>query len=163
MSERWDGYFLRLCIQTARMSKDPNTQVGAVIIGPDRELRSSGFNGFPRGISDTPERLSDRDVKNALMVHAEQNAVFNACRVGVSLKGCTMYLVATDGSGNVWGGPPCSTHCTPALVQVGIVEVVTVPFKTGESKWRTSIEQAREMLAEVGINYREVSNMDFGK
>lgn len=58
---RWDRHFLRLAAEHARMSKDPSTKVGAVIVGPDREIRSAGFNGFPRGIEDTDERLHDRE------------------------------------------------------------------------------------------------------
>lgn len=156
MTDRWDQHFLRQCLECASMSKDPNTRVGAVIVGPDKEPRSDGFNGFPRGIADTVARLADREVKNSLMVHAEQNAIYNAARVGTSLKGCTMYLACTDDSGQIWGGPPCSTHCTPGLIQVGIVEVVTYPFKEGDSNWRENIEKARRMLLEAGIRYREV-------
>ena len=74
MSERWDRYFLDLALLNAQMSKDPSTKVGAVIVGPDREVRSMGFNGFPRGIADTRERLECREVKLDLVVHAEMNA-----------------------------------------------------------------------------------------
>lgn len=103
MSERWDRHFLELALVNARMSKDPKTKVGAVIVGPDREVRAMGFNGFPRGIADTPARLEDRDLKLKLVVHAEMNAILNAVRVGVSVKGCTLYLAATDASGAVLG------------------------------------------------------------
>lgn len=155
MIDRWDGIFMRKALDWARDSKDPNTQVGAVIIGPDRETRSTGFNGFPRGIADTAERLSDRSMKNRLMVHAERNAICSAALVGVSLKGCTLYLAATDLTGKVWGGCPC-TACTIELIQAGITEVVSYPFKAGPSAWRDDVEFARGLLAEAGIKYREV-------
>lgn len=112
---KWHTHFLDIALACARMSKDPNTQVGAVIIGPDREIRSTGFNGLPRGIADTPERLMYRDTKLRLIVHAEMNAVLNAARHGVALKGCILYLACTDASGKVWGGPPC-TRCTVELI-----------------------------------------------
>lgn len=51
---RWDRHFITLALENARMSKDPATQAGAVIVGPDREVRSMGYNGLPRGIADTP-------------------------------------------------------------------------------------------------------------
>lgn len=152
---RWDEHFLRLTLEHASMSKDPSTRVGAVIVGPDREIRSSGFNGFPRGIADTPERLSDRDTKLSLVVHAEMNAVLNAARTGTPLKGCTLYLSATDHSGLVWGGPPC-TRCTVEIIQSGISEIVTRPFKSVPSRWKESIETARSLLTEAGLSYREV-------
>ena len=111
MSTRWDNHFLRLAQVHAEMSKDPNTRVGAVIVGPDREIRATGFNGFPRRICDDPVRLQDRETKLQLVVHAECNAICAAARVGVPLLGCTLYLAATDDTGAVWGGPPC-TRCT---------------------------------------------------
>ncbi len=40
----------------ASLSKDPSTQVGALIVGPAGEIRSSGWNGFPRGVRDDPAR-----------------------------------------------------------------------------------------------------------
>lgn len=153
-SERWDHHWLGDCLHHARMSKDPNTKVGAVIIGPDRETRSTGFNGFPRGIADNAERLADRDRKNLLMVHAERNAIYNAARIGTALKGCTLYVACMDDSG-WWSGPPC-VQCTLALIQTGITEVVGWPFKAGASNWKDNIEQARLLLAEAGIEYREV-------
>ena len=153
--DKWDQHWLGDCLHHAKMSKDPNTSVGAVIIGPDRETRSTGFNGFPRNIADTAERLSVRETKNHLIVHAEHNAILNAARIGTPLKGCTLYVACTDESGLFWSGPPC-VQCTLAVIQAGIVEVVGWPFKDGESKWRESIEQARLLLTEAGIRYREV-------
>lgn len=152
---RWDQAFLRQALEWAKMSKDPRTQVGAVIVGKDRETLATGFNGFPRGIEDSAERLCDREKKNRLMVHAERNAILNAARIGVALKGSTLYLVATDPSGNVWGGPPC-TACTIEVIQAGVIEIVSLPFKEGPSAWRDDVEFARQLLVEAGVNYREV-------
>lgn len=156
MSERWDRHFLESALHKSRMSKDPSTRVGAVIVGPDREERSSGFNGLPRGIADTPERLNDRDTKLKLIVHAELNAICNAARIGVSVKGCTLFLAASDNTGIVWGGPPC-TRCTVEIIQAGISEIVSYPFKSVPSRWKDDIEFARLILTEAGIIYREVS------
>ena len=154
MSERWDRHFLQLAVVVAHMSKDPNTQVGAVIVGPDREVRSTGFNGLPRALRDTPERLNDRETKLALVVHAEMNAIVNAARIGVPLKGCGMYIAATDDTGALWGGPGC-TRCVLHMMQAGIIEVVTYPLKV-DSKWRANLEAARDLLGAGGLTYREV-------
>jgi dCMP deaminase len=141
------------------MSKDPSTRVGAVIVGPDREVRSVGFNGFPRGIEDTTARLSDSDLKNRLVVHGEMNAVLAAARVGIPLKGCTIYLAAMNAvTGKLWGGPPC-VRCTVELIQAGITGVVTWPFKDVPSKWKEDIEFARTLLQEAGVSYREVTQL----
>ena len=156
-ADRWDQHFLRLALSHAQMSKDPNTKGGAIIVGPDREIRSAGFNGLPRGIADTPQRLHDRDMKLRLVVHGEMNAILAAARVGVPLKGCKLYLSCTDASGSVWGGPPC-TRCTVEIIQAGITHVVSSPIKAVPSKWHTDLHFARSLLQEAGITYQEVAD-----
>lgn len=151
---KWDLHFLGMCLFHSRMSKDPNTRVGSVIVGPDHELLSAGFNGFPRGIADTPERLADRDLKLKLVVHAEMNALLAGARTGMNLKGCTLYLACTDASGDIWGGPPC-TRCMVEIIQVGIKEIVSIPQKTTPSRWKDDIRFARSLVEEAKIIYRE--------
>lgn len=158
-ADTWDRHFIDMALLCASMSKDPRTQVGAVIIGPDREVRSTGFNGFPRGVADTLERLHNKETKLRLIVHAEVNAILNAARVGIPLKGCTLYLACTDDSGGIWGGPPC-TRCSLDVIQAGIVRVISLPFKAGESTWAADIAAARDLLREAGVIYREFSNAD---
>lgn len=155
MSKRWDEYFLCMAGVTSLMSKDPSTKVGSVIVDQDRIVVATGFNGFPRGISDTEARLVNRDIKLKLVVHAEMNAILAAARRGVCLNGCALYLAATDSSGLVWGGPPC-TRCTVEIIQAGISEIVAHPFKSVPSKWKDDIEMSRELLVEAGVIYREV-------
>ncbi len=155
MSERWDRHFLRLALLHSEMSKDPRTRVGSVIVGPDKEVRSAGFNGFPRGVADTNERLADKEMKLKLVVHAEMNAVLAAARVGVPLKGCTLYIAATDDSKLVWGGPPC-TRCTVEVIQAGIVEIVSYRQKPVASSWHADLAIAHSLIQEVGISYREI-------
>lgn len=155
MSERWDRHFLGMALYHSRLSKDPSTQVGSVIVGLDHEILSAGFNGFPRGIADTPERLNDRDTKLKLVVHAEMNALLAAARTGMRLKGCTLYLAATDDSGMVWGGSPC-TRCTVEIIQVGISEIVSYPIKSAPSRWKEDLVFSRSLIDEAGIKYREL-------
>ena len=85
VSNKWDIRFLELAKHISGWSKDPSTKVGCVVVGEDREIRSTGFNGFPRGISDDNERLTDRNQKYPLICHAEENAIMHAARIGVSL------------------------------------------------------------------------------
>ena len=63
MSTKWDQRFLKLAEHISGWSKDPSTKVGCVVVGEDREIRSTGFNGFPRGIADDAARLEDREQK----------------------------------------------------------------------------------------------------
>lgn len=156
MSEKWDRHFLGMALYYSKLSKDPSTRVGSVIVGPDREILSAGFNGFPRGIADTEERLNDRDTKLKLVVHAEMNALLAAARTGMRLKGCTLYLAATDETGLIWGGPPC-TRCVVEIIQVGICEIVSYPVKAVPSRWHEDLATARKLIDEAGIKYREIS------
>ena len=79
----WGDRYIHLAKEISTWSKDPSTKVGAVVIGNNGEVLSQGYNGFPRGIKDTPQRLKDREKKYNLVVHAEMNAIYNA-----SLKWC---------------------------------------------------------------------------
>ena len=63
------------CEWASRLSKDPSTKVGAMILRPDKSIASMGRNGFPPGIRDTFERLADRELKYPLTIHAEDNAI----------------------------------------------------------------------------------------
>jgi deoxycytidylate deaminase len=70
-------------------SKDPVTRVGAVIVGSNKEIRSTGFNGLPRGIADTKLRYDDKEFKIMAVNHAEENAILNCALNDVATKGCT--------------------------------------------------------------------------
>ena len=145
MSEKWDRRFLALSSHIAAWSKDPSTQVGCVVVGIDREIRSTGFNGLPRGIEDTHERLHDRELKYPLICHAEENAIMHAARVGLSLRGCTAYVT--------W--PPC-TRCARSLVQAGVSEVVFPDKLEIPERWRADFEMSLDMLREAGLHVRAV-------
>jgi dCMP deaminase len=108
----WDRYYLDICHAVAARSKDPNTQLGCVIVGPAHEIRSTGYNSFPRGIrDDVPERLV-RPHKYLWIEHAERNAICNAARAGTATEGCTLYVEIM----------PCM-DCARAIVQAGIIDV----------------------------------------
>ena len=151
----WDDYFLHLASQVLLKSKDPSTKVGAIITDDKHSIIATGFNGFPRSIEDTEDRLNNRDMKLKLVVHAEMNAVFNAARSGIALKGCTLYLAATDSTGLVWGGPPCS-RCSVEVIQTGINTIISYPKKAVPSRWHEDLVLSESLLNEAGVDYREV-------
>ena len=143
MSEKWDKRFLALAAHISTWSKDPSTKVGCVVVGEDREIRSTGFNGFPRGIKDDEERLSDREKKYPLICHAEENAIMHAARTGISLKGNTAYVT--------W--PPCS-RCTRSLIQAGVSEVVYPANINIPDRWQDDFATASAMMEEAGVKVR---------
>lgn len=87
--DKWDRRFLNLAKEVSTWSHDPSTKVGAVIVDQEGRIVSTGYNGFPRGVEDSPERYEDRDLKLAITVHAELNAITFARR---NLEGCTIYV-----------------------------------------------------------------------
>ena len=147
MGNKWDLRFLHLASHISDWSKDPSTKVGCVVVGSDREIRSTGFNGFPRGIKDTSERLDDREQKYPLICHAEENAIMHAARVGVSLKGCVAYVT--------W--PPC-TRCARSLIQAGVVEVVFPEDIDVPERWVAAFDMSMSMMKEAGLEVRSVSS-----
>ena len=145
MSDKWDQRFIDLAFHLSGWSKDPSTKVGCVVVGEDREIRSTGFNGFPRGISDDNERLTDRAKKYPLICHAEENAIMHAARIAVSLKGNTAFVT--------W--PPCS-RCARSLIQAGIKEVVYPTPQEIPERWLEDFETSSGMLKEAGVLVRTV-------
>jgi dCMP deaminase len=136
----WDQRFVALAAHIGQWSKDPSTKVGCVIVGADREIRSTGYNGLPRGVTDTDERLHDRELKLQLVCHAEENAVLHAARIGVSLRDCVVY---------VHPFPPC-VRCARMLIQAGVSAVV---YSAGiiPERWYADFMLARTLLQEAGI------------
>ena len=78
MIDKWHLRFLRLAREVSSWSKDPSTQVGCVIVDQSKRVISLGFNGLPAGLHDTAGRLLDRELKLALTIHAEENALLFA-------------------------------------------------------------------------------------
>ena len=141
----WDNYFMLIATACAAKSKDPSTKVGSIIVGPDRNVLTTGFNGFPRGVLDTEERLNDRKTKLALIAHAERNAMDQAARHGISLRGSTLYVTPI---------PPCA-ECAKSIIQSGIVRVVCPPIDPCHA-WHDSTMLAFQMFEEAGIRVDEI-------
>ena len=166
LSAKWHRHYLQLALLCATMSKDPSTQVGAVLVNPrTNAVISTGFNGLPRGIADTPARLQDRDAKLALVVHAELNAILNAARSSSgSTEGATLYIAACEARSSAqdealpvppWGGPPC-VRCTVHVINAGITQIISYPRKAVPSRWAADLDQAQALLQEAGVAYIEV-------
>ncbi len=139
MSKKWDTRFLGLAAHVSCWSKDPSSQVGAVITDGNR-IVSLGYNGFAAGVVDSPERLTDRNCKLNLTIHAEENAMIFAKR---DLRGCTVYVTH----------PPCP-RCASKLIQDEIRRVVFItPSEDFLSRWADDLELSYQMYAEADIEY----------
>lgn len=136
--------FMPLAETIATFSKDPSTKVGAVIIDADCNVLAMGFNGFPRGVADTDERLCHKTTKYALVVHAEANAIAASARTGRRLEGATIVVSSLF---------PC-VDCAGLIAQAGIKKVIAP--RIANERWKESNELARVIFTEAGLEIREV-------
>ncbi len=145
MLDKWDHRFLGLAKHISNWSKDPSTQVGAVITHTrSKRVVSMGFNGFPAGVEDTWERLDDRGTKYEMVVHAVQNALMFA---GDRAEGCNLY---------VHPRPPCA-RCAVMIIQAGISRVVCDQPNFDHERWGEVAKIADTMFREAGLelDYRQ--------
>lgn len=135
--DKWVVRHLELCDVVSTWSKDPSSQFGCFITDSKHRPLGYGFNGFPRGFQDLPERWNDRPFKYAHVIHAEENAIINSTG---SLDGAIAYV----------NGCPCSS-CMGKLAQTGIVEVWSwVP--TGDYLKRWSVKDPLTVAHECGVS-----------
>jgi len=146
MTEKWDKRFLELAKLISTWSKDPSTKVGCVIINSSRSIISTGYNGFPRGIEDSDERLNNRELKYSIVCHAEENALLHAANIGVSLKNCIAYCT--------W--PPC-TRCARSLIQVGVKEIVYPDNITIPERWINDFKLSDSLFNEAAVITRRIN------
>lgn len=135
----WDDYFMLLAQAAAFKSKDVRQVVGCVVVGPHRNVLTTGFNGFPRGVQETDERMLDKPTKLLFIAHAERNAMDQAARHGISLHGASMFVTKH----------PCN-ECAKSIIQAGIQRVVCPPL-SADSSWSESARLAKTMLDEAQV------------
>lgn len=114
--ESWFTYFNTIARQVATRSKDPSTQVGAVIVNENYDIVSTGYNGFPPAVRDTEERWQ-RPLKYEFVVHAEMNAIARAARFGKHTEGGTLFCTHI----------PC-VNCAKAVIAAGVKGVYYSDF-----------------------------------
>ncbi len=142
--DMWDLRFLKLSFLVASWSKDPSTKTGAVIVRPDRTVCALGYNGFPRGIDDSEERLIDRDQKYRMTVHCEMNALLTARE---PVAGYTLYTT-----------PFISCErCAMHVIQAGITRCVApTPSKDILARWGEHMTHVRNAYEEAEIELVEI-------
>ena len=114
----WHDYFLGIASAVAARSRDPHTQIGAVVVDSGRHVVSTGYNGPPPGLNDKALDWSrgkdSRSGKYRFLLHAEINALLHA---RCDLRGCTLYVT----------GHPCHS-CAKAIAAAGIGLLVYRPM-----------------------------------
>ena len=145
--QAWNERFMRLALEVSTWSKDPSTQVGCVLV-KNKKVLSTGYNGFPKNISDDLNRLCNREEKYEITVHAEVNAVTTAALHGVSTDGATAYVTFN----------PCS-RCASVLINAGINEVFSYGGSQIPERWLQNFILASKILAEAGVKYSVISTL----
>lgn len=136
----WDEFFMGTAELSARRSKDPNTQVGACIVGENNKVLGVGYNGFPRGCSD--ESFSwERPEKYLYVVHAEVNCIMNVNNFDL-VKGSTLYTTLF----------PCN-ECAKIVIQAGIKHIVYL-----DDKYEGTPEDvaAKKMFESSGVTWTKM-------
>ena len=139
----WDEYLMGLVYEVSKKSKDLSTNIGAVIVGEDNEILSTGYNSFPMGAKDDLLERQQRPLKYDYFEHAERNAIYLAARNGHKLKHSKLYT----------NGIPCM-NCARGLIQSGIHTIVTHSLweeKFIHESWLQELERSKELLLECGI------------
>lgn len=132
-----DSKFIHTAIALAAIWSKDTTKVAAVAVGEMRNQVAWGYNGFPPGVADSPERIADRTVKLSLTLHAEVNALANA-RFDVH----TLYVTH----------PPCANCALHILSRRTVKRVVYWDNDDLDTtRWGESLAQARAVLAEGGV------------
>ena len=124
MFTKWDHRFMEMAqlVSTWASCYQEERKVGAVIV-KDKRVMTTGYNGAPAGVSTCVERgeclrkklgiPSGTRHEMCYAVHAEQNTIIQAAKLGVNIDGSTLYCTHQ----------PCIL-CAKMIVNAGIVRVV---------------------------------------
>ena len=104
----WDEYFSKIVVATSERSPCERLHVGCLLV-KDNRIVSQGYNGFLPGC---PHESIVRDNHEQATLHAEQNALMDCAKRGVSCDGCTAYITHY----------PCII-CTRLLLAGGIKKI----------------------------------------
>jgi dCMP deaminase len=143
--EKRDSDYIALCEFWANLkSKDPSTKTGAIIVRQNNTIASLGYNGFPKGIDDSPALYENREEKYLRVVHCEMNAIMSA---GELVTGCTLYT---------WPFLSCP-RCAVHVIQAGITRVVAPKCPDDKlERWGEALETSKKLFTEAGIEVIEL-------
>ena len=131
-----DEKYMGLAHWMASFSKDPNTQMGAVIVTGDNHPLGWGYNGPPRSIKDMDIDWS-RPEKYDYIIHAEENAIDHCMRTP---SGATLYVT----------GFPCK-KCMLKIVQYNIRKVVWFPYESQDGSSMFNDPEQKEISESIAI------------
>lgn len=139
---KWEYRFMEIAKNISNWSKDPKRKVGSIIVGNDKEIISTGYNGLPRNVDDEKNERYEKPDKIYYVEHAERNAIYNAARLGIKTMNCDLYTTLY----------PCS-DCARAIIQSGIKRIIINNdinmFK--KDNWKYNCKISKKMLNESNV------------
>ena len=150
--DKWDKRFMELALLVATWSScyQPNRQVGAIIV-KDKRIITTGYNGASSGISSCKDKNeclrkklnieSGTRAELCYAVHADQNAIVQAAKLGISVDGATIYVTHQ----------PCSI-CAKMIINSGIKRIV---YKEGYPD-----DFSMQLFKESGILIQKYQDLD---
>ena len=150
--DKWDKRFMELALLVATWSScyQPNRQVGAIIV-KDKRIITTGYNGASSGVSSCKDKNeclrkklnieSGTRAELCYAVHAEQNAIVQAAKLGISVDGATIYVTHQ----------PCSI-CAKMIINSGIKRIV---YKEGYPD-----DFSMQLFKESGILIQKYQDLD---
>lgn len=143
----WDEYFMGVARAAALKSEDPSTQVGCVIVSPDNEAVSFGYNNFIEG-ADPQYMTTEKPMRYLLSVHAEMRAILHAKR---SVEGCKVYVTHAS----------CE-NCLKHMIVAGIKEVIYEKlFTNGKYVDAEKTDAIIRLMKATGIVNRNMQGKSF--
>ncbi|EGR45513.1 uncharacterized protein TRIREDRAFT_67929 [Trichoderma reesei QM6a] len=145
MRPGWDTYFMELASLASQRSNCMKRRVGCVLVGRERRVISTGYNGTPRGLRNCADggcprcnegNSSGVGLATCLCIHAEENALLEAGRERIR-EGSVLYCDTC----------PCLT-CSIKICQVGIAEVVYAHGYSMDT-------EAAEVFRQAGVKLRQ--------
>lgn len=141
-TDTWMNRFILQCVFASTFSKDKSTGVGSIIVeDKTKYIIGFGFNGFPQGIKDHPQRYENRDLKHMMVLHAEQNSLHSCHKK--TLEGCTLFVYPLT---------PCP-RCTSEIIQKRVGSVVCPSPDLVKERHRESSKISLQMLSEAKIPF----------
>lgn len=164
-NELWDRRFLNIAREVSSWSKDPSTQVGAVLVNEWRRIISTGYNGFPANLADDPEKLLDRQYKLENIIHAEINCLNNLTdnpleiQNGVlTVKLHELYGIADGCCLYTWPLLPCPV-CADIIANAGVIRVVSIiPTIALNKRWQ--LQKSLDVFNNYDVECLEVYYYD---
>ena len=148
--DKWDYRFVEMAelVGTWSSCYQQNRQVGSVIV-QDKRVLATGYNGAPQGVKSCKDKgeclrkklqiPSGTRHETCYAVHAEQNAIAQAAKLGLKVDGATIYVTHQ----------PC-TICTKMIINAGIKRVVY--------KHSYPDEFSMELLSEAGVKVESIDS-----